>query len=176
LEHTDERKKELDKAQKKKEERDPLSLSFCLSLSLYNSLSHARLSLSLLRVARCTEFWDGGKSFSPSLGFHFRFLGDLSLLVLRVIFVYVLIPRERERDELPSGELSESGAFCSLSFFMYSVLFRRDLLLWKSLYSSCSSSCSSSFAIELDWVPLLRVVWGMVVLLSLSLSFFYTSR
>ena len=101
----------------------------------------------------------------------------LSLLVLRVIFVYVLIPRERERDELPSGELSESGAFCSLSFFMYSVLFRRDLLLWKSVYSSSSSCSSSSFAIELDWVPLLRiVVWGIVVLLFLSLPFFYTSR
>jgi len=55
---------------------------------------------------------------------------------------------------------------------MYSVLFRSDLLLWKSVYSSCSSCSSSSFAIELDWVPLLRVVWGMVVLLSLSLSLF----
>lgn len=40
-----ERKKELDKAQKKKEERDPLSLSFCLSLSLFITLSRARLSL-----------------------------------------------------------------------------------------------------------------------------------
>ena len=139
------------------------------------TLSRARLSLFFVWCV-VLNFGTGAIFFPKFRVSLFMILGDLSLLALRVIFVYVLIPRERERDELPSGELSESGAFCSLSFFMYSVLFRRDLLLWKSVYSSSSCS-SSSFAIELDWVPLLRiVVWGIVVLLFLSLPFFYTSR
>jgi len=146
------------------------------SLSLFMTLSRARLSLFFVWCV-VLNFGTGAIFFPKFRVSLFMILGDLSLLALRVIFVYVLIPRERERDELPSGELSESGAFCSLSFFMCSVLFRRDLLLWKSVYSSSSSCSSSSFAIELDWVPLLRiVVWGIVVLLFLSLPFFYTSR
>ena len=101
---------------------------------------------------------------SEILGSHSRRdLGDLFLLISRVT-IYTDREMNFQVVNCPSQVRSSARELSrfNLSFFIYYVFFRCDLSL-------CSSS-SSSFAIELDWVPLLlRVVSGRAALRSLSL-------